>query len=177
MTINMFFFRFSLKVLELFECRRGDPCMTANRNFVRFAHSLLICRSTLDMYIDWSSYCRLDFSARGSSKIISMISKTNEKYSSRYNTRLVLSIVTCVWTTINTKVVLFFGIRRHSLIQFRDISTNEKRCRCSKLLLLTSQKLHPSSAQNFMKWVVVHWPTFRRQQGHFGILPNLTRRP
>ena len=27
-----------LKILELFECRRGDPYMTANRNFVRFAH-------------------------------------------------------------------------------------------------------------------------------------------
>ena len=35
-------FQFSLiflKVLELIECRRDDPCMTANRNFVRFAHS------------------------------------------------------------------------------------------------------------------------------------------
>ena len=28
-----------LKVLELFECCRGYPYMTANRNFVRFAHS------------------------------------------------------------------------------------------------------------------------------------------
>ena len=28
-----------LKVLELFECRRGDPYITANRNFVCFAHS------------------------------------------------------------------------------------------------------------------------------------------
>ena len=28
-----------LKVLELFDCRQGDPYMTANRNFVRFAHS------------------------------------------------------------------------------------------------------------------------------------------
>ena len=26
-------------VLELFECRRGDPYMTANRNFVCFAYS------------------------------------------------------------------------------------------------------------------------------------------
>ena len=28
-----------LKVLELFEYRRGNPYMTANGNFVRFAHS------------------------------------------------------------------------------------------------------------------------------------------
>ena len=35
MVIKMFF----LKVLELFECRQGDPYMTAIRNFVRFAHS------------------------------------------------------------------------------------------------------------------------------------------
>ena len=27
------------KVLELFECRRGDPYMTVNRNFIRFTHS------------------------------------------------------------------------------------------------------------------------------------------
>ena len=33
------FFLFFLKILELFGCRRGDPYMTANRNFVRFAHS------------------------------------------------------------------------------------------------------------------------------------------
>ena len=33
------FFIFFLKVLELLECRRGDPYMIANRNFVRFAHS------------------------------------------------------------------------------------------------------------------------------------------
>ena len=25
-------------VLELFECRQGDPYITANRNFVRYAH-------------------------------------------------------------------------------------------------------------------------------------------
>ena len=30
---------FMFQVLELFECRRGDPYMTANRNFVSFAHS------------------------------------------------------------------------------------------------------------------------------------------
>ena len=30
-------FQVFLKVLELSECRRGDPYMTANRNFVRFA--------------------------------------------------------------------------------------------------------------------------------------------
>ena len=35
------FFKFFLKVLELFECRRGDPYMTANRNIVRFAQSYL----------------------------------------------------------------------------------------------------------------------------------------
>ena len=28
------------KILKLFERRWSDPCMTANRNFVRFAHSL-----------------------------------------------------------------------------------------------------------------------------------------
>ena len=28
-----------LKVLEPIECRQADPYMTANRNFVRFAHS------------------------------------------------------------------------------------------------------------------------------------------
>ena len=33
------FFRFILKVSELSECRRGYLYMTANRNFVRFAHS------------------------------------------------------------------------------------------------------------------------------------------
>ena len=27
------------KVLELFECRRGDPYMIADRNYVRFTHS------------------------------------------------------------------------------------------------------------------------------------------
>ena len=27
-------------VLELVKCRRNDPCMTANENFVRCAHSL-----------------------------------------------------------------------------------------------------------------------------------------
>ena len=31
--------QFFKKVLELFECRRGDVCMTYNRNFVYFAHS------------------------------------------------------------------------------------------------------------------------------------------
>ena len=36
--INFNFFRF-LKVLELFECRRGDLYKTANNNFVRFADS------------------------------------------------------------------------------------------------------------------------------------------
>ena len=28
-----------LKVLELFEYRRGDPYVTANKNFILFAHS------------------------------------------------------------------------------------------------------------------------------------------
>ena len=37
MVIKIYFNFF--KVLELFECRRGDPCMTDNMNFVRFAHS------------------------------------------------------------------------------------------------------------------------------------------
>ena len=32
--IYFHFFRYFLKVLELFECRRGDPYMTTNRNFV-----------------------------------------------------------------------------------------------------------------------------------------------
>ena len=27
------------KKIKLFGCRRGDPYMTANRNFLRFAHS------------------------------------------------------------------------------------------------------------------------------------------
>ena len=41
MVIKMYlhFFPIFLKVLELFECRRGDPYMTANRNIVRFARS------------------------------------------------------------------------------------------------------------------------------------------
>ena len=41
MVIEMYFifFRFFEKVLELFECRRGDPYMTANRNFVCFSYS------------------------------------------------------------------------------------------------------------------------------------------
>ena len=38
-TLFQFFFRFVFKVLELFECSRGDPYMTANRNFVRFAQT------------------------------------------------------------------------------------------------------------------------------------------
>ena len=33
------FLRFFEKVLQLSECQRGDPYRTANRNFVRFAHS------------------------------------------------------------------------------------------------------------------------------------------
>ena len=28
-------FQFSSKGLQLFECREGDPCITANRNFVQ----------------------------------------------------------------------------------------------------------------------------------------------
>ena len=32
-------FQFFSKVLELFECRRGDPYTTANSNFVCFTHS------------------------------------------------------------------------------------------------------------------------------------------
>ena len=41
MVIHLYltFFRFILKVLEPIECRQADPYMTANRNFVRFAHS------------------------------------------------------------------------------------------------------------------------------------------
>ena len=41
MVIKMYsnFFRFLLNVLEIFECQRCDPYMTANRNFVRFDHS------------------------------------------------------------------------------------------------------------------------------------------
>ena len=35
--IHSKFLRFLLKVLELFEYRRGDPYITANRNFVCFA--------------------------------------------------------------------------------------------------------------------------------------------
>ena len=34
-----FVFRYFLMVLDLFECRQGDPFITANRNFVHFAHS------------------------------------------------------------------------------------------------------------------------------------------
>ena len=33
------FFRYILKVLELFECRQGDSYVTANKNFDRFGHS------------------------------------------------------------------------------------------------------------------------------------------
>ena len=41
MVIKLYFnfYDFFLKVLEQSEGRRGDPYMTANRNFVRFAHS------------------------------------------------------------------------------------------------------------------------------------------
>ena len=41
MKIKMFnsFFLIFLKVLELFECHPGDLYLTANRNFVCFAHS------------------------------------------------------------------------------------------------------------------------------------------
>ena len=38
-TIAVLIFYDFLKVLELFEYRRGDPSVTANRNFDRFAHS------------------------------------------------------------------------------------------------------------------------------------------
>ena len=38
-TLFHFFLPFFLKVLELSQCRRGDPYMTANRNFIRFADS------------------------------------------------------------------------------------------------------------------------------------------
>ena len=45
-------FRFFLKVSYLFECRRDDPYMTANRNFIRFAHSQLNIRLlVLERYI------------------------------------------------------------------------------------------------------------------------------
>ena len=37
--INFNFFFDFLKILELFECRRGDPLMTTNKNFASFAHS------------------------------------------------------------------------------------------------------------------------------------------
>ena len=33
------FLQLFVKVLQLFECRRSDPYMTAYRNFVRFSHS------------------------------------------------------------------------------------------------------------------------------------------
>ena len=33
------FFPISLTILEQFECRRGNPYMTADRNFVRLPHS------------------------------------------------------------------------------------------------------------------------------------------
>ena len=41
MGIKIYFniFRFFIKVVELFECRRSDSYTTANRKFVRFAHS------------------------------------------------------------------------------------------------------------------------------------------
>ena len=37
--IYLNFFRFFSKVLELFECHRGNPYMNVNRKCVRFAHS------------------------------------------------------------------------------------------------------------------------------------------
>ena len=37
--IHCFKSLYFLKVLGLFECRWGDPYMTANRNLVRFAYS------------------------------------------------------------------------------------------------------------------------------------------
>ena len=39
MIIKMYLIFF--KVLKLFECRRGDPYMTANKNFVRFSLVIL----------------------------------------------------------------------------------------------------------------------------------------
>ena len=39
------FFQFFLKVLELFECRRGDSYMTANGNYIRFTQLLESDRS------------------------------------------------------------------------------------------------------------------------------------
>ena len=52
------FFRFFKKILELFECRRGDSYMSANRNFIRFAHSGLdniglIRQVSINMNIVW----------------------------------------------------------------------------------------------------------------------------
>ena len=38
-TIYLNFFPIFLKVSQLFECRRGDLYMAANKNFIRFAHS------------------------------------------------------------------------------------------------------------------------------------------
>ena len=35
----LIFIHFFVKVLELFECHRGYLYMTANRSFIRFAHS------------------------------------------------------------------------------------------------------------------------------------------
>ena len=37
--INFNFLSDFLKVLELIECRGGDPYRTANRNFIRFVHT------------------------------------------------------------------------------------------------------------------------------------------
>ena len=40
MIMNIYFnFSKNFKGFRLFECRQGNLCMTANRNFVRFAHS------------------------------------------------------------------------------------------------------------------------------------------
>ena len=38
---------FYLKVLELFESRRGDLYMTDNRNFAGFAHSLRVSEANI----------------------------------------------------------------------------------------------------------------------------------
>ena len=43
--------RYFLKVLEMFECRRDDPHMTSNRNFVCFAHSLCCLSVTASRFL------------------------------------------------------------------------------------------------------------------------------
>ena len=56
MFINIYF-NFFVKVLKLFEYPRGDPYMTADRNFVRFTHSYSYSKVDQNCTVLWCCSC------------------------------------------------------------------------------------------------------------------------